>query len=100
MNHGKLLSKLNNMGNRGVCLSLIETYLQDRSQVVKVNGTQSQPTLTNVGISQGSILRPLLFILYINDFLVLHQDLIAYADDTAVPITSNTCTELAAKNVK
>lgn len=96
INHDVLLSKLYNMGIRGVCLSLIKTYLSDRTQVVKVNSTKSHPATTNVGVPQGSILGPLLFILYINDLLCLHQDLVAYADDTVVPINGQSWAHLAA----
>ena len=53
-----LISKLQNMGIRGVSLSLIASYLHDRTQVVKVNGTRSRPIKTNVGVPQGSILGP------------------------------------------
>ena len=47
--HVILLNKLYNMGIRGVCLSLIKSYLQDRRQVVKVNDTKSLPIKTNKG---------------------------------------------------
>lgn len=57
-------------------------YLNDGMQVVKVNGVKSQPIVTNVGVPQGSMLGMLLFFL----FLELHQDLIAFADNTVVPM--------------
>lgn len=95
VDHKILLAKLYNVGIRGVCLSLIESYLHDRSQVVKINGTISQPVKVNIGVPQGSILGPLLFILYINDLLTIYPDLIAYADDTAVPMSESSWTRLA-----
>lgn len=96
VNHKILLSKLHNMGIRGVCLDLIESYLKDRSQVVKVNGVKSQSVRINVGVPQGSILGPLLFILYINDLLSFQTELFAYADDTAVPLSCSNWSVLAA----
>lgn len=51
--------------------------------------------MTNTGVLQGSVLGPLLCILLINDLLLLQTDLIAYADDTAVPIIGPTWTEIA-----
>lgn len=95
VNHQILLSKLYNMGIRGINLSLISSYLQDRKQVVKVNGIKSDPIYTNVGVPQGSILGPLLFLLYINDLLIFDKTLIAYADDTVVPNSAETWGNLA-----
>ena len=84
-----------NIGIRGVCLSLIKIYLQDRTQVLQVNGTKSLPIKTNKGVPQGSILWPLIFQLCTNDFLVLLAELIAYADDTAMLIKGDTWTQVA-----
>ena len=95
VDHKILLSKFHNMGIRGVCLDLIESYLHGRKQVVKVNGKKSETAEINVGVPQGSILGPLLFILYINDLLVALEELIAYADDTAVVLSGVTWYETA-----
>lgn len=94
VDHQILLSKLYNMGIRGICLSLFKSYLTDRMQYVKVNGSKSQSVNINVGVPQGSILGPLLFILYINDLLNMNMDVIAYADDSVLPISGKNWTIL------
>ena len=91
VDHQILLSKLHNMGIRGIVLNLIQSYLQDRVQVVQVNGVKSKPVYTNLGVPQGSILGPLLFLFFINDLLEIHQELIAYADDTACLLYTSRC---------
>ena len=51
--HNMLLKKLYNMGFRGICQELIKSYLQNRTQCVKVNDTKIQPVKTNLGVPQG-----------------------------------------------
>ena len=84
------------MGFRGIRQELIKSYLQNRTQCVKVNGTKSQPVETNLGVPKGLILVPLLFILYINYPLKMDEDLSAYADDSIIKINGKTWVEVAA----
>jgi len=91
LDHNILLGKLEHYGIRGIVLSWFRSYLDCRKQYVSVNGTSS--TLQNIscGVPQGSILGPLLFIVYINDIVncsdILH--FILFADDTNL-VYSNT----------
>ncbi|XP_045480881.1 uncharacterized protein LOC123685270 [Harmonia axyridis] len=83
--HRILLDKLEYYGIRGKALNMFDSYLAKRSQVVRWNGTVSNLKEINVGVLQGSILGPILFIVFTND---LHANLKAdqlcsYADDTA-----------------
>jgi hypothetical protein len=67
-------------------IKLIKSYLTNRTIKVKVNGKLSQSKLLNIGVPQGSVLGPLLFILFINDMCLLpiKSKLIVFADDTTL----------------
>ena len=81
--HRILLEKLAHYGITGNILQWIKTYLSNRQQRVKLKGTTS--TLSNItcGVPQGSILEPLLFLIYINDLTTLSNKMltIMFADD-------------------
>ena len=87
MTHGILVQKLEHYGVRGRVLDWFSSYLKDRTQFVEVNGAQSSALGINSGVIQGSILGPILFILYINDMsrAASSLKLVHYADDTTVP---------------
>ena len=69
VDHGILLAKMKHLGIRGAPLELMKSYLTNRTQYVVFNGTESAQEKIYLGVPQGSILGPLLFLLYINDFL-------------------------------
>ena len=83
--HRRLLGKLNAFGVQGKLFNWVKEFLCGRTQVVKVNGEQSEAAAVLSGISQGTVLGPLLFVAYINDILdnVESEDLL-FADDTKI----------------
>ena len=83
-----LLKKMRVIGIRGSVLKILESYLNNRKQVVKINETVSQKQNIGMGVPQGSILGPLLFIIYINDICNVTDigTFYLFADDTAICI--------------
>ena len=95
VNHSILLRKLDHHGIRGVPLELFKSYLSNRKQYTCVNGSKSQELLIEIGVPQGSVLGPLLFLLYINDLpyaSVLLTKL--FADDTCLVFSAKTIDQL------
>ena len=89
INHTILLDKLYKYGIRGMAHVWITNYLYDRKQYVSFNKLDSPYEKVNCGVSQGSILGPLSFLMYINDLCDVSSLLFSllYADDTNVFVT-------------
>ena len=86
VNHRILLSKLEHYGILGCALAWFRSYLSDRKQYVSVNGSNSNLLSITCGVPQGSVLGPLLFLIYINDLPNASKKLTFYlfADDTNI----------------
>ena len=83
--HYGLLYKLRRMGICGEYLGLIDSFLSDRFQRVLLNGQTSKWSQIKAGVPQGSVLGPLLFLVYINDLPEgLTSNVKLFADDTSI----------------
>ena len=92
VDHCILLSKLCKLGIKGIEHKWFSNYLTSRCQSVNINGVLSEPLTMDIGVPQGSILGPLLFILYINDLPNIIDEsckVVLYADDSALFYASN-----------
>ena len=97
IDHDILLYKLEKYGIRGHSNQWFKSYLSSRSQQVKYNDVRSKALPVRCGVPQGSVLGPLLFIIYTND---IHRSLsesccILFADDTTVYMTDKDQGKLA-----
>ena len=96
VDHNILLKKLNYYGIRGTPLAWINSYLSGRQQFTTYNGIQSDYKDIACGVPQGSILGPLLFLVYVNDLAFVSEKLytIMFADDTNMFLTGESINEL------
>ncbi len=100
INHEILIDKMRNLfGIIGIQLKWFESYLNNRVQQCMINGKLSSQKTITCGVPQGSILGPLLFLLYVNDMpeSLNYSTPSLYADDTEICTSSNDCGDLVHK---
>lgn len=86
LNHRILLGKLKKYNFSAKAIDLISNYLSNRYQLVEFQGTKSDLLEINTGVPQGSVLGPLLFLIYLNDIHTATNvfNITSYADDTTL----------------
>ena len=96
IDHDILLKKLDLYGLEKSALNLLKSYLTNRTQICFVNGTFSSQKLITCGVPQGSILGPLLFLIYINDLpnSLQYSSARMFADDTTLTASGKSISEL------
>lgn len=94
VHHGILLEKLERYGFRGVAYNWMNSYLHNRKHFVEIGHKKSEILMSSKGVPQGSVLGPILYIIYVNDFPLTNS--IMYADDTSI-IISDTSNENVCK---
>jgi hypothetical protein len=88
ISHKILLHKLNNYGLRGIINTSFQNYLTDRTQYVEIEGSRSTSRQLQCGVPQGSILGPLLYLIYVNDISKSsNSHILSFADDTTMYVS-------------
>lgn len=96
LNHNILMQKLNFYGIRGTASDWFQSYLSNRKQVVQFEGETSNNAQLSCGVPQGTILGPLLFIIYVNDLYKSSDaaEMFLYADDTNILFSNDNLDDL------
>lgn len=101
VSHTILAGKLQHYGVKGKEIAMLISYLSNRQQVTELNGCRSSKRSIELGVPQGSILGPLLFLIYVNDVPVVFKDVdvVLFADDTSL-IVKDKCNEVVSSKIK
>ena len=95
VDHTIILKKLNHYGFRGSTLNFLKSYLENRRIRIRSNGTKSDFFYVSHGVPQGSILGPILFLLYVNDLPNVSKfETTLFADDTNLHLSNTSLKQL------
>ncbi len=97
ISHDILLSKLDSYGIRGIANQWFKSYLSNRVQYVEIEGLKSSYSEIKCGVPQGSILGPLLYLIYVNDIgFSCNGKILSFADDTTIYVSDSNIDHLYA----